>query len=468
MQILNLNKIKPFLNGIYHSAGIIYSIPSQISRHLPFPFRFGPLFSKCYFWVKRTQWYSENKIRKYQDANLRKIVLHAYSNVPYYKRLFDQRGLRPKDVECKEDLRKLPYLTKELVRRNFKDLVCSKSKDYIIFNTSGSTGTPLGIRVNIETYKLEFALYYRFMYWAGYRFGSRVAQFWVLEPFLKENKRYLYDSKSNKLWLNPLILSEQIINEYISILSNDKFEFLIVNPSILNVICNYLQHREIKNNFFFKAIITSGTTLYPELREKIQNQFQCPVFDWYNHGEHLTSACECEKREGYHVNFENAILETPKDKRETLKTEFILTTLTNTSMPLIRYRIEDEGEVAETKCSCGRETVLLKSIYGKRREYILTKSKYVYGHYLYILIQKYDWVYQAQFFQEEIGRLQVRVVKMYDPDISQISTFLNALKEVLGSDMKIEFNFVDDAEITRTGKRHLVISKALFDAPCGA
>lgn len=438
----------------------IYNIYSTIRDQLPFPFKLGLTFSKTYFWLQKTQWYSQKQIQEYQNKNLRKIIKHAYKNIPYYRKIFDERGLKPKDIRCKEDLRKVPFLTKAMVRKNFKDLIWNKAKNYTTSYTSGSTGVPLEVKVNLKTYLIENALYWRYLCWAGYRFGSRIAKFWSLEHFIKGDKKFYRDSKLNTLYLNPLILSKEIIQEYINVLKDYMPEFIIANPGILNILCRYLKHQKIKNIFPLKAIFTSGTALYSELRREIQNQFHCLIFDWYNQGEYLISACECEKHQGHHVNFENAILEIVKNNDYESKGEFILTTFTNNTMPLIRYRIEDEGKLSDGLCSCGRKTPVLKSIKGKNRNFIITPDKkIIYGRFFYIFLNNIDWIYQAQFVQEKINALQIKIVKMYEPTNQQLENFLSPIKEILSKNMKIELEFVDDVEITRTGKRNLVISK---------
>jgi len=77
---------------------------------------------------------------------LSKLLHHAYEYVPYYRRVFDQRGLRPNDIQNPDDLRQLPYLTKEAVRQNFQDLMATnytKSKVRYV-TTGGTTGIQLG------------------------------------------------------------------------------------------------------------------------------------------------------------------------------------------------------------------------------------------------------------------------------------------------------------------------------------
>jgi len=77
---------------------------------------------------------------------LSKLLHHAYENVPYYRRVFDDRGIKPKDIQDFDDMSKLPYLTKAIIQENLPALVAQnypKSKLQYV-TTGGSTGIPLG------------------------------------------------------------------------------------------------------------------------------------------------------------------------------------------------------------------------------------------------------------------------------------------------------------------------------------
>ena len=92
-----------------------------------------------------TQWWPPKQLQEIQNAKLRSVVRHAYNNVPYYNRIFKQRGLNDRDVETTEDLQKLPVLTKDDIRSNFKDMLATNYAEQkpILNASSGSTGEPL-------------------------------------------------------------------------------------------------------------------------------------------------------------------------------------------------------------------------------------------------------------------------------------------------------------------------------------
>ena len=100
----------------------------------------------------KTQWLPLKRLKELQMQKLELILKHVYANVPYYKLIFDERGLKPKDIQDFDDLKKLPVLNKKDIRNNFEDMI---AQNYMKFNpslnhTSGSTGEPLSYYIDKE------------------------------------------------------------------------------------------------------------------------------------------------------------------------------------------------------------------------------------------------------------------------------------------------------------------------------
>ena len=85
---------------------------------------------------------SRNEIIEKQKEDIQKLIYHAYHHTAYYKELMDLYGLTPNDINTKEDLMKLPPLTKQLIKNNIEKLTSDDgfSKNLIKFTSSGSTG----------------------------------------------------------------------------------------------------------------------------------------------------------------------------------------------------------------------------------------------------------------------------------------------------------------------------------------
>ena len=83
---------------------------------IPLPIRYGKVFRETYAFLQESQWWSKEQLEEYQQGLLSTLLHHAYENVLYYRRVFDERGLKPKDILDFDDLQKLPYLTKRIYK----------------------------------------------------------------------------------------------------------------------------------------------------------------------------------------------------------------------------------------------------------------------------------------------------------------------------------------------------------------
>ena len=83
---------------------------------------------KKYKELLRNDMLSEAELIEIQNKKLQRLVRHCYDTVPYYTRLFDSLGIRPEEIKTKEDLQRLPVLTKQIIRENYDDLFSTEIK----------------------------------------------------------------------------------------------------------------------------------------------------------------------------------------------------------------------------------------------------------------------------------------------------------------------------------------------------
>jgi len=114
---------------------IVKKLPYPIEQGLkyvygsiPYRFRYGKVFWDTYNFLQESQWWSREKLEEYQMQQLELLLRHAYENVPYYRRVFNERGLKPKDIQNFDDFKKLPYLTKEIVKKNYEELIADSTR----------------------------------------------------------------------------------------------------------------------------------------------------------------------------------------------------------------------------------------------------------------------------------------------------------------------------------------------------
>ena len=128
--------------------------------------------------LERTQWLGPDELRAYQEERLTAIISQAYRHVPYYRGVMVESGLTPPDIKHVADLRKLPRLSKDVLRREGPAFLADNAARYgpIPCTTSGTSGSPLRFYLDRGANILEFVYYWRHWSWAGYRLGDRFAE----------------------------------------------------------------------------------------------------------------------------------------------------------------------------------------------------------------------------------------------------------------------------------------------------
>ena len=155
------------------------SLYSQIDKHILIPVADRLThrgISKEWRLMEHMDNATEQELMALQNQRLQALIQHCYENVPYYTKLFDERGLKPEDIQCREDLQKLPILTKQIIRDHYDELV-SKDIDkrhYQKGSTGGSTGTPLKFMKDTPTWNMAWASSFRAWEWYGFHVGEKM------------------------------------------------------------------------------------------------------------------------------------------------------------------------------------------------------------------------------------------------------------------------------------------------------
>jgi len=119
--------------------------------------------------LEERQWWAPEKIRIERDDKLNKLIKHCYENVPYWRELFNKLKLKPSNIKTKDDLRKLPVLSKDDIRKNLDNMFAENfpKKRFIEKHSSGSTGEPLKYYDDKERFNWRLALIVRYLFVCG-------------------------------------------------------------------------------------------------------------------------------------------------------------------------------------------------------------------------------------------------------------------------------------------------------------
>ena len=302
-----------------------------------------PVFTKLSE-LERSQWWSRHELEDLQAKRLRALIEYAYKHVPYYRDVMKQRNLLPEDIVSPSDLKKLPILTKDIIRAN-KDRILSdqfSSIPKVSDSTGGSSGEPLRYWLDLDSWAVSIATRYRGWGMAGYRFGDRLASIGGSALFSSKKDRraeYFHLLERNTM-LSGIELSDDVLAEHTKIIIKKRPKYIYGYTSALYLWAEYL----IKNGIdidFVTAVFPTSEMLYQKYRVSIEKGFGCKVYDGYGSRDAKITGFECMQHNGWHLSIEVCVPEiidmtTGRDSNGI--GELIVTNLVNYSMPMIRYQ----------------------------------------------------------------------------------------------------------------------------------
>ena len=394
---------------------------------------------------------SRNEIIQKQKEDIQKLIHHAYHHTAYYKELMDLYGLTPNDINTKEDLMKLPPLTKQLIKNNIEKLTSDDgfSKNLIKFTSSGSTGEQGLIYRSRFSEDMSRASWLRNNSMIGWMPLDKTAWIWA-SPL--ENKSYLrrvyVNSKmflNRKIFLNSFNYAISDFPNWYQKVLKFKPKVIYGNSSVIGEFSNFM----LKNKLKLPSVkIVVCTTEQLRNRDLIEEAFNCKVYDQYGSSEVVAIGIEVRKDE---MIFTDDVVVLNSNENN----EFLLTPLFSYGFPLINYKLGDTGEnVSSNKISNLYPFPIMDLMIGRTTDKFLTDSNRKIstsslGSYMAKLDLGIDGhkIIQSNYKEFEI------FYKSSSPDdeiyYNKVTTSLN---EYFGNDLNIKFKKVSKLPIEKSGK----------------
>ncbi len=424
--------------------------------------RYNKSFNKFVEELNESQWYPEEKIKEIQWQNLKKMIVHAYNNVPYYRKVFKKTGLLPTDIKETYDLEKIPIIEKRTIRENRDDFIAknfSKGKLTSLF-TGGTTGTALSLYTSSDGLQFNFACAEaRLKHWAGVKSGDKLVSFigrMIVPPKTTRPPFWRYNCAYNQMLFSSFHMSDDNLGHYLEKFNSFKPTIVQGYPSTVHRFATYILNHG-RQAFSPKAILTSSETLLSWQRKDIEKAFGARVYNSYSSAEFTAFISECADG-NLHISPEYGLVEFKKIDQE--KYEIISTTLFNFAMPLIRYRIGDIVVPSQNKkCACGRELPLVESIEGRIDSMLITsEGNYISSAAMSLVFQASKNIREAQIIQTANDKIVVRVVKEKEFANDDLKYLTEQLRLRVGYRINIDFEFADKIERTKSGKFNFIIS----------
>ncbi len=413
---------------------------------------------------ERLRW-SPEEIQRYRLWKLRKLIRTAYYNSPFYRDFYDECGVHPEDIKTEADLKLLPVLQKERLRRaDPMEVVTIRTEadapakpDWIQEVTSGSTGVPLRIYRTWRDLCFIKAKVIRAFQQTGFRFYHR-------QVVLKSST----ESLTGKHWFEKF----GILRKYwLSItdppgynlrrLQEIRPHHLHGYPSGLLAIAELLQARE--SVFHIPIICTGAEVLDSASRRIISESFNAEVFDLYATREVGNIAWECTQHDGMHINDDAVIVELLDERGEEVpegeQGEVVVTYLDALDYPFIRYKVGDRAVRLPGTCSCGVSFSRLKGIMGRSDERIRLPSGEWISGMVFQELRTAPWISAFRIVQEDLESIRLQVVPKTALKPGELESLVSRASELVLSKLKVIPEVLNKLDYDDSGKMRAVICR---------
>ena len=325
------------------------------------------------------------KILEIQNEKLLRQVKHVWDNVPYYRRLMEEKGLTPDDIKSVDDIHKLPFLSKADLRDTYPyGMLGTDLKNCVrIHSTSGTTGKRVVAFYTQHDIDLWEDCTARAIVAAG---GSDEDVVQVCYGYGLFTGGSGLHGGSHKVGCLTLPMSSGNTDRQIQFMMDLNSTILCCTPSYAAYIGETLAERGYKpEDNKLKAGIFGAEPWTEEMRRGIEASLGIKAYDIYG----LTEisgpgvAFECEAQHGMHINEDHFYVEIiDPDTGEVLpegsKGELVFTSLDKEGFPLLRYRTRDICVLSREKCSCGRTHVRMSKPMGRSDDMLIIRGVNVF------------------------------------------------------------------------------------------
>lgn len=331
---------------------------------------------------------SKQDIKTFQEDKLKELLQYVNTQSPYYKRVLKEHNIDISSINSLEDLSKIPTTTKDQLQQYNNDFLCvpkNKIIDYV--TTSGTLGDPV-------TFALTDNDLNRLAYNEAISFAcSGVTENDVMQLMTTIDRRFMaglaYFLGARELGAGIIRVGAGIPELQWDSILKFKPTYLIAVPSFLLKLIEYANQHDIDlKSSGVRGAICIGEPLRNQdfslntLAEKITSQWQIELFSTYASTEMNTAFNECEKQQGGHHHPELIIVEildeTDQPVSQNKVGELTITTLGVEGMPLLRFKTGDMVQAHTEACGCGRNTMRLGPVVGRKKQMIKYKGTTLY------------------------------------------------------------------------------------------
>jgi phenylacetate-CoA ligase len=332
-------------------------------------------------WDKIAEFRDKKELRALQLQRLQELVTRLYIRVPFYRRKFDEAGIKPQDIGSLEDIAKIPFTTKHELRETYPYglLAVDESEIVEVHTSSGTTGTPVvGAYTmrDIETWSHSMA---RTLAMAGAGSGDVIQNAYGYGLFTGGLGVH-YGARM--MGANVIPISAGNTKRQLMIMRDFGTTLLTCTPSYSLFLAEVAAEEGIDLEALpIRAGCFGAEPWSDNMRIEIEDKLKLKAHDIYGLTEIIGPgvSSECEVQDGLHVNedfFYPEIInpETGEVLPAGEKGELVFTTLTKEGTPILRYRTRDITYLYKEPCPCGRTTVRMHRLLGRTDDMLIIRG----------------------------------------------------------------------------------------------
>jgi phenylacetate-CoA ligase len=362
---------------------------------------------------------STKEIKLRQEERLQELVAYLNKNSPFYRSLFAQHNIDIASIKTLEDLKRIPTTTKEDLQQRNDDFLCV-SRDKIIeySSTSGTLGSPVTVVLTEnDLNRLAYNEYSSFTCADGLPTD-------IYQLMLTLDRQFMagmaYYSGIRKIGAGIIRLGPGVPSLQWETILRLKPTAIVAVPSFIVKLIQFANEHKIDiNKTSVKKAICIGENIRNTdfslniLGKKITEAWDIKLYSTYASTDMQTAFTECGEGKGGHLQPELLIVELLDENNQQVATgqpgEVTITTLGVEGMPLLRYKTGDICLHYEDKCACGRTSLRLSPIVGRKKQMIKFKGTTLYPPALFDLLNEMEEVkdFVAEVYSNDIGMDEV-------------------------------------------------------------
>ena len=360
-------------------------------------------------------------IKQFQEEQLQALLPHLQRHSVYYRSLFEGHGLDIGSIRSLEDLSQIPMTTKEDLHRRNADFRCVAPGDVADYvTTSGTSGDPVLLALtdgDLDRLAYNESLSYQCM---GLSRGDTVQLTTTIDRRFMAGLAYFLGAR--KAGIGIVRVGSGVPELQWDTIARVQPDALVCVPSFLLKMIEFAEANGIdyRKSSVKKALCIGEPLRRPDfslnaLGQRIRRYWDIQLFSTYASTEMATAFTECEHGVGGHHHPELIITEFVDDDGRPVPEgepgELVVTTLGVQGMPLLRFRTGDIVQPHYEPCACGRTTLRLGPVIGRKNQLVKYKGTTLYPPALFDLLNDFEEVenYVVEISSDEFGEDEITV-----------------------------------------------------------